>query len=38
MYALSVYLAEVGLIIQHEEVSPVAWNLQVYCRVAVKAG
>ena len=32
------HLAEAGLILRHEELSPFVWGLQVYYRVAVKQG
>jgi ubiquinone/menaquinone biosynthesis C-methylase UbiE len=32
------HLAEAGLTVQHEELSPFVWGLQVYYRVAVKPG
>ncbi len=31
------HLAEIGLTVQHEELSPFVWGLQVYYRVAIKA-
>jgi ubiquinone/menaquinone biosynthesis C-methylase UbiE len=31
------HLAEVGLIIRHEELAPFVWGLQVYHRVAIKS-
>ena len=31
------HLTEAGLSVQHEELSPFVWALQVYFRVAIKA-
>ena len=32
------HLAGAGLVLEHEELGPFAWGLQVYYRVAVKGG